>query len=268
MSQSYVHGYSEREAQRLADQAGTLTHLIHHDSIFPKNSRILEAGCGTGAQTGILATLNPSCDFVSVDISTKSLDSARTRIHGMGLSNVVFQQVDILSPNISLGLFDHAVFCFVLEHLADPVGAIRKVMQMVKPGGTITAIEGDHGSVCFHPESEKALLTIQCQVILQERAGGDACIGRKLYPILVSSGLNHVTVSPRLVYADAGRPEMVTGFTKNTFIAMIEGVREPAIAAGLLTAEEWNKGIADLSRSALDDGTFSYTFYKGKGIVP
>jgi SAM-dependent methyltransferase len=268
MTQSYVHGYSEREAERLFDQAETLTCLIHHDSIFPPGSRILEAGCGTGAQTCILAGKNPRCEFVSVDISHTSLAIAEKRVSAAGLSNVTLHHADIFGDELPFGMFDHAVFCFVLEHLRKPEEAIRRVMKMVKPGGTVTAIEGDHGSVCFHPESEKALMAIRCQVLLQERAGGDACIGRKLYPLLVSSGLTDVMVSPRLVYADGGRPDLATGFTEKTFIAMIQGIRDPAIAAGLMSAKDFDEGISDLIRSAQKDGTFSYTFYKGRGINP
>ena len=268
MTRPYVHGYSDREAERLFDQADTLTSIIHHDSFFPQGSRILEAGCGTGAQTLILAGQNPDCEFISIDISKESLSIAEKRINDADLSNVTFLHADILKADTSVGIFDHAIFCFVLEHLHDPKEAIWRVMQMVKPGGTVTAIEGDHGSVCFHPETEKALMTIRCQVILQQRAGGDACIGRRLYPLLASAGLSDIIVTPRIVYADAGRPEMVDGFTRKTFIAMIEGVRDPAIAAGLMTASEWDEGISDLSQSALDNGTFSYTFYKGCGIVP
>ena len=268
MTQSYVHGYSEREAERLFDQADTLTGLIHHDSIFPSGSRILEAGCGTGAQTCILASKNPDCEFISVDISRESLEIAEKQVKDAGLTNVTLHHADILGDELPFDIFDHAVFCFVLEHLKEPEEAIRRVMKLVKPGGTVTAIEGDHGSVCFHPETEKALMTIRCQVLLQEQSGGDACIGRKLYPLLVSSGLSDVMVSPRLVYADGGRPDLVIGFTEKTFIAMIQGIREPAIAAGLMSAEDFDEGISDLSRSAQKDGTFSYTFYKGWGIVP
>ena len=47
----YVHGYSEREAQRLNDQANTIAELLHYDSVWPAGSMILEAGCGVGAQT-------------------------------------------------------------------------------------------------------------------------------------------------------------------------------------------------------------------------
>ena len=55
----YVHGYSSKESRRLQDQAQTLTDLLHHDTIYPANSRVLEVGCGVGAQTVILAKNNP-----------------------------------------------------------------------------------------------------------------------------------------------------------------------------------------------------------------
>ena len=72
----YVHGYSLIESQRLADQANTLNSLLHHDSVFRPSGSVLEAGCGTGAQTVILALQNPECDFVSVDIAESSLGKA------------------------------------------------------------------------------------------------------------------------------------------------------------------------------------------------
>jgi len=114
MTRSYVHGYSDREAERLFDQADTLTRIIHHDSFFPPGSRILEAGCGTGAQTCILAGQNPDCAFTSIDISEESVAIAQKRVSDAGLSNVTFLHADILSAGTSVGMFDHAVFCFVL----------------------------------------------------------------------------------------------------------------------------------------------------------
>jgi hypothetical protein len=62
-SKRYVHGYSNREALRLNDQAATLDSIIHSDTIFPKGSFILEAGCGVGAQTKIIATKKPGLLF-------------------------------------------------------------------------------------------------------------------------------------------------------------------------------------------------------------
>jgi hypothetical protein len=65
-----------------------------------------------------------------------------------------------------------------------------------------------------------------------------------------------------MVYVDSSRPQLVEGFTKNTFTAMVEGVRERALAAGLIDEEIWKKGIRDLYRTAEADGTFCYTFFK------
>ena len=136
-------------------------------------------------------------------------------------------------------------------------------MALLKPGGTVTVIEGDHGSAYFHPDSPAAHEAIRCQVELQARAGGDALIGRQVYPLMVAAGLDAVRVSPRMVYADACRPGLVDGFTRRTFTAMIEGVRAPALAAGLIDAPSFDAGVETLHRTTGPDGTFCYTFFKG-----
>ena len=73
-------------------------------------------------------------------------------------------------------------------------------------------------------------------------------------------------MSPRMVYVDSSKPEMVDGFTKKTFAAMIEGVRDEAVNNDLISADEFDKGIESLYRAAEDDGVFCYTFFKAKGI--
>jgi hypothetical protein len=67
---------------------------------------------------------------------------------------------------------------------------------------------------------------------------------------------------------DASRPALVDGFTRRTFTAMVEGVREQALAMDLIDAQTWGQGIADLYRTTEADGTFCYTFFKGTGRQP
>ena len=204
---------------------------------------------------------------MSVDLSAASVAETRRRTAAAGLTNVEIRQADIFALPFDPGSFDHVFVCFVLEHLASPDEALRALMRVVRPGGTITVIEGDHGSTFFHPDSEKARRTIDCLVRAQAHGGGDATIGRRLFPLLTGVGLADVQVSPRFVYADGSRPRWVDGFTNKTFIAMVEGAREVSLRLGLIHEDEWAEGIADLKRAALDDGTFCYTFFKATARV-
>ncbi len=261
-NQDYVHGYSTREAQRLLDQAGTLTQLLHFDTVYPAGSRVLEAGCGVGAQTIILARQSPDARITSLDISESSLAAAQQRAQAAGIRNVQFERGDLYHLSFAPGSFDHVFVCFVLEHLPDPVRALAGLKQVLRPGGGLTVIEGDHGSAYFHPDSAEAHRAIQCLVDLQAESGGNANIGRQLYPLLAQAGFADARVSPRMVYVDASRPELVDGFTRKTFTAMVEGVREAALRSGRIDAKMWEKGIRDLYRTAEPDGVFCYTFFK------
>jgi SAM-dependent methyltransferase len=263
----YVHGYSAQETTRLADQATTLTELLHGDTRYPAGATVLEAGCGVGAQTVILAANSPEAAFTSIDVSATSLDAARRAVEAAGHANVAFRRADVFDLPFPDGAFDHVFVCFVLEHLADPAGALAALRRVVRPGGTVTVIEGDHGSAYFHPDSVRARRAVGCLVDLQARAGGDALIGRRLYPLLVEAGYDDVAVSPRLVYVDGSRPDLVDGFTLKTFTAMVDGVGERAVGDGLIDAAAWDAGLADLRRTAGPDGTFCYTFFKAVGVA-
>lgn len=265
MNEAYVHGYDPREKERLQDQAGTLVDLLHSDTSYPTGSLVLEAGCGVGAQTVTLARQSQGAQFTSIDISADSLAAAKRKTDAAGLTNVEFQQADIFALPFAAESFDHVFVCFVLEHLSRPVEALTILNRLIRPGGTITVIEGDHGSTYFHPDSAAARKAIQCLVELQRRAGGNALIGRQLYPLMVEAGLEDVHVSPRMVYVDSSKPSLVDGFTRKTFTSMIEGVRKSAIDARLIDPEYFDTGIRDLRRTAEADGVFCYSFFKGVG---
>ena len=266
MNKKYVHGYTVRESERLVDQATTLAEILHAGTVYPQGSKVLEAGCGIGAQTVILAHNSPNAEFTAIDRSAESLRAARERVSSQGFMNVAFQQADIFHLPYGDNSFDHVFVCFVLEHLLNPIEALLCLRRVLKRGGTITVIEGDHGSTYFHPDSLGAKKAIQCLVDIQAEMGGNALIGRQLHPLLRKAKYDEVNVSPRMIYVDSSKPKLVEGFTKNTFIAMVEGVRDQAIRSGLMSATEWDEGIRDLYKTTGEDGTFIYTFFKGRAI--
>lgn len=87
----YVHGYSAREADRLADQANMMSELLDHDTPYPPWN--LECGCGTGAQISLREA--PRRGLFSEDISADSFVQARARIEAAGHRNVEFRTANL-----------------------------------------------------------------------------------------------------------------------------------------------------------------------------
>ncbi|UZR96752.1 methyltransferase domain-containing protein (plasmid) [Chondrinema litorale] len=261
----YVHGYSNEESQRLNDQAKTMAEILHYDSFWEEKSSILEVGCGVGAQTKIITKQNPTSHFTSIDFSEKSLLKAQETINSIGIENVTFKKADVYELPFKNESFDHVFVCFVLEHLEKAESALKELKRVLKKNGTLTVIEGDHGSTFFYPDSNAARKAIQAQVHLQKKNGGNANIGRELFPLLSKIGFSNVKISPRQIYVDESKPEMVEGFIKNTFTAMIQGIKEDAITQKIISNAEMERGINDLYDTA-QGGTFCYTFFKAVAV--
>jgi len=133
----------------------------------------------------------------------------------LDIGNVEFKQANIYELPFKDETFDSVIICFVLEHLHNPLQALTELKRVLKKGGTMVAIEGDHGSTFFYPDSTDAYAAINCQVQLQKQSGGNSNIGRELYPLFKSIELPDISVSSRMVYIDASRPQLVEGFIQD-----------------------------------------------------
>src|SRR5215470_4308862 len=263
---SYVHGYSERESVRLTEQANALEELLLSDTAYPPGSAVLEAGCGVGAQTIPLARRSPSARITAIDLSAASLDAARRRAVAAGLTSVTFQQADLQRLPFGVGTFDHVFVCFVLEHLQNPSTALRELRRVLRPGGTIICIEGDHGSFLHHPRTDASVDAWNCLIEVQAELGGDALIGRRLFPLLREAGFLVQSVSPRVVYADARSPEMRDVFARKIIAGMVEGIGESATDHSLISPARFQAGLADLRGLARSsEATLCYTFFRAEG---
>ena len=212
----------------------------------------------------ILAKNSPDALITSIDISEDSLKRAQEKNRKEGITNVTFRQGDIYHLLFEPESFDHIFVCFVLEHVADPVLALKRLHPLLKKGGTITVIEGDHGSTFFHPENVDARRAIDCLVDSSAKVAAMPSSAGTL-PAHNGAGFSDVHISPRMVYVDSSRPALVEGFTRLTFTAMVEGVAEDVWKHGLMTKDAWERGIAALYLTADDDGVFCYTFFKATG---
>ena len=196
----------------------------------------MEAPCGVGAQTELLAANSPGTRFVCMDISAVSVRMAADRNPGLPVL-----AGDLYALPFPSAAFDHAFACFVLEHLDRPGQALEDLTRVLKPGGTLTAIEGDHGSCFFYPETPEALAAWACLPKLQAMLGGDSLIGRRMYSVLARAGCEDVGVEPIRIYCDPSLPHMMKGFVEDTIVGMLRGIESEVSARGMLDAAVFRK---------------------------
>ena len=102
---------------------------------------------------------------------------------------------------------------------------------------------------------------IRCQVELQRRSGGNANIGRELYPLVTRAGFDAVRVSPRMVYVDASRPRLVAQLvTESLVLATVAAVAGVLLCRGLLYAFDayYPNAGAPVSRAASDPAVLGF----------
>lgn len=260
---NYVHGYSSRESERLKDQSFILKTLLHQGTNYHQDEEILEAGCGIGAQTIILSEQSPGAKFTSIDISKPSLLQAKKLIEDDNITNVIFQQDNIMKMSFDDESFDHIFVCFVLEHLEQPDNALLELKRVLKPDGSLTIIEGDHGSCFWSPQSINSAEVWNALIKAQIEIGHDPLIGRRLYPLLKKAGFKNEDVSPRYVYADFKNPELLDGVVNSIIVPMVKSAKDQILNNSILDERCWEKGIKELSDVGDDpEGTFFYTWFK------
>jgi SAM-dependent methyltransferase len=229
---------------------------------------VLEAGCGVGAQTRLLLKRSPAAHFTCIDISEDSLARARRLKTLGGFENVTFEQADINRLRFADASFDHIFVCFVLEHLNDPVTALTELKRVLKPDGTLTVIEGDHGSCFWHPETPAGRQAWAGLIAAQQAHGHDPLIGRRLMPLLTAAGFKVQSCRPAWLYADRLNPALRDGMVNHIIVPMVRSARQQILKDKLVSEEIFEQGCRDISLSDASDGTFFYTWFKAVATCP
>ncbi len=104
--------------------------------IQPEES-ILEVGIGTGLN---LPLYPPPVRLTGIDLSDKMLEKAQAKVEELGLANVTLKVMDAAAVDFGDNEFDRALATYVISAVPDPLGVLREMRRVVKPGGTIVIL--------------------------------------------------------------------------------------------------------------------------------
>ena len=193
----YVHGYGTAEQQRLVEQAEHWRErLIRDGTELAPGTRLLEVGCGAGAVLAVLGQEFPGARLTGVDIEPKQLEFARGHLERSGVEATLVEG-DALALPFADGSFDHVWMMWFLEHVADPVAALREARRVLVPGGRLTAIEVDYSTVRVEPVSTPGFDALAQAMVRGMAAAGWSDAGTRLPRWLAEAGFAEIDEGER-----------------------------------------------------------------------
>lgn len=190
----YTHGHHEAvlASHRARTAENSAAYLLPR---LAAGHRLLDVGCGPGTITADLASLVAPGDVVAIEREQAVVDEAAAVAVERGLSNVTVELGDVYDLGYDAGSFDVVHAHQVLQHLSDPVAALREMARVTRPGGIVAARDADYAAMTWYPADPRLdrWLEIYSAVARANRAEPDA--GRHLLAWAHRAGLASVTVT-------------------------------------------------------------------------
>jgi ubiquinone/menaquinone biosynthesis C-methylase UbiE len=234
---SYPLGYTEDEARRLAAQAAYLEDLagdVLRRAGLGAGMQVLDLGCGLGDISFLAARMVGAAGTVlGIDRNASSIETARHRAVGLGVSNVQFEVSEVDTFSDGGRRFDALIGRLVLLYLPDPAATLRRFRNFLRPGGVMAFQEIDMDQVSQFPSTE-LFARVGSWIIAGFKAGGaETNMGKKLLSTFLHAGL------PRPTMIAGSRVESGPDAFAYTYLAGILRSLLPLLErAGLASAQE------------------------------
>ena len=262
----YLHGYSAEERERLHRQARFLEPMVHDRLPYRRRRRLLEVGCGVGAQTEILLRHFPDLHVTGIDIDAGQLAEARRFLGTVPWATGRFDIREMNAEKLELEpeSFDCAFLCWVLEHVPSPQRVLGEVRRVLAPGSPVVCSEVLNATFFLDPYSPDTLRYWMAYNDRQIELVGDPFVGAKLGNLLSSVGFRDVTTEPKTFHLDNRAPveraEMLAYWSE----LLLSGA--PALLdAGNVSPDVVEGMTRELDRVARDpNSVFFYTFIQAR----
>src|SRR5579864_8045838 len=131
---------------------------------------VLDLGCGPGTISADMGRRVAPGRVLGIDASAAVINDAQ---HSAGAGpNVEFAVGDLYGLDIPNDSFDIVHAHQVLQHVPDPVGALREMKRLCKPGGLVAARDGDFGGFRWYPDEPAIDRWLQLYREIARRNGG------------------------------------------------------------------------------------------------
>jgi len=257
MTNRYTHGHEEPvlRSHRWRTADNSAGHLV---PLLEPGMQLLDVGCGPGTITMDLAALvGPTGRVTALERTEETLDLPRAEATRRGTTNVDFAVGDVAALDLPDAGFDVVHAHQVLQHVDDPVRALREMRRVCRPGGIVAVRESDYGAFAWYPEVRELdrWLEVYVQVARSNDAEPDA--GRRLLSWARAAGLQDVVAgSSTWCYATPDDRAWWGGLWADRVTG--SDLARQAVDRGVATAGELTAIAAGWRRWAeQDDGWFS-----------
>ena len=250
---TYVLAVGEQGKERLAilnEVYGSTSYTLLKHAGIKSGQSILEIGCGSGNMTCWLAQqVGHQGTVYAIDISDQQIALAKQQTNGQGFNNVKFINLSIYDLNTLSEQFDIVYSRFVITHLHEPLKAIEKLSQRLKPNGNLVLEEVSNAVYCCYPENPSYIRYRDLLVQLLKVKKLDPYIGEKLYSYCLA-----IDIKP--IFAKFLQPILLTKREKRMLPLLIQEIKPMLIKNNLAFEPEIDKLIEDLLAFIEDDNYF------------
>ncbi len=192
--ETYTHGHHESvlRSHRWRTAANSAAYLLDR---LRAGLDLLDVGCGPGTLTADLAALVAPGRTVGVDAAPDVVALAADEAAGREAVNLEIRTGDVYDLPFPAASFDVVHAHQVLQHLADPVAALREMRRVCRPGGVVAARDSDYAAMAWHPENPGLDRWLAVYSEVARGNGGEPDAGRRLAAWARAAGFHDVSAT-------------------------------------------------------------------------